>query len=67
MVDGVSGLIKRAAGIVILGNSYGPPPTYGELIYQYRQSLSGWKAGFFFAIINIHSKGNIKNAGKKKR
>jgi RHS repeat-associated protein len=36
------------AGIAIGGTNYGPAPAYGENIYQYRRSKSGWddaKAG----------------------
>jgi RHS repeat-associated protein len=37
------GLTKtQMAGIVLFGTSYGPPPTYGEVNYQYRMSKAGW-------------------------
>jgi len=31
--------------IVLTGKSYGPPPTYGEVYYQYRMSRDGWQSG----------------------
>ncbi len=33
---------KEKAYIVLFGTSYGPPPTYGEIMYQYRMSKAGW-------------------------
>jgi hypothetical protein len=37
------GLTKaQKADIVLFGTSYGPPPAYGEFIYQYRMSKAGW-------------------------
>lgn len=35
---------KEKAGIVIRGTAYGPPPAYGEQMYQYRMSKMGWNA-----------------------
>jgi RHS repeat-associated protein len=35
---------KEKAGIYLKGTSYGPPPAYGEEIYQYRMSKLGWDA-----------------------
>ena len=32
----------QKAGVVLLGNSYGPAPAYGEIMYQYRMSKAGW-------------------------
>jgi hypothetical protein len=32
----------QKADIVLFGTSYGPPPVYGEVIYQYRMSKAGW-------------------------
>ena len=32
----------QKADIVINGTSYGPPPAYGEVMYQYRMSKAGW-------------------------
>ena len=32
----------QKAGVVLFGNSYGPPPAYGEIMYQYRMSKAGW-------------------------
>jgi RHS repeat-associated protein len=36
---------SEMAKIIVLGKSYAPAPTYGESIYQYRMSLSGWNYG----------------------
>ncbi len=33
---------KEKAGIVLFGTSYGDPPAYGEVMYQYRMSKAGW-------------------------
>jgi hypothetical protein len=33
------------ANIVMFGTSYGSPPAYGENMYQYRMSKSGWDQG----------------------
>lgn len=33
---------SEKSGIVLKGTSYGPPPAYGENMYQYRMSLRGW-------------------------
>jgi len=33
---------EQKAGIVLNGTSYGPPPAYGEVMYQYRMSKAGW-------------------------
>ena len=30
-------------GIVLKGTSYGPAPTFGEIMYQYRMSKAGWE------------------------
>ena len=40
----VKGSLSNAekANIVLLGKSYGPPPAYGEVMYQYRMSKAGW-------------------------
>ncbi|GAB6010288.1 RHS repeat domain-containing protein, partial [Dysgonomonas reticulitermitis] len=32
-----------AVNVVIFRNTYGPAPYYGEIYYQYRRSLAGWK------------------------
>lgn len=36
-----------AKDILLNGTSYGPAPYYGEIRYQYRASLLGWRAGGF--------------------
>ena len=33
---------SEKAKIVLFGKSYGAPPTYGEIMYQYRMSKAGW-------------------------
>ncbi|NJO69200.1 MAG: hypothetical protein HC830_07900 [Bacteroidetes bacterium] len=35
---------SEKAGVVLKGTSYGPPPAYGEVMYQYRMSKLGWNA-----------------------
>lgn len=35
---------SEKAGIVLKGTTYGPPPAYGEIMYQYRMSKAGWQA-----------------------
>lgn len=34
----------QMALIVLFGTSYGPPPAYGEVNYQYRMSKAGWES-----------------------
>jgi len=37
-------LSNYAKGKIVLGNiAYGPPPAYGEVMYQYRMSKLGWE------------------------
>ncbi|MBR1490838.1 MAG: RHS repeat-associated core domain-containing protein, partial [Bacteroidales bacterium] len=49
---GKEGLMLVAPLIITKGTSYGEAPTYGENEYQYRQSLSGWNAGYIYRFLN---------------
>ena len=48
---GKEGLMLVAPLIITKGISYGEAPTYGENEYQYRQSLSGWNAGYIYRFL----------------
>jgi len=37
--------VQEKKEIVLKGTAYGPPPAYGEQMYQYRMSKLGWQAG----------------------
>ncbi|MCU0318844.1 MAG: RHS repeat-associated core domain-containing protein [Flavobacteriales bacterium] len=36
--------LNEKVDIVVNGTSYGPPPAYGEVMYQYRMSKAGWES-----------------------
>ena len=50
---GKKGLLLRAPRILLSGKSYGEPPAYGELQYQYRQSKAGWNEGMLYRAISL--------------
>ena len=35
---------REMINIILNGQAYGPPPAYGEFLYQYRMSKAGWNS-----------------------